>query len=46
MRDCERLSTEVFSEVSHCDSAHINYVNDRQQWSNLTSLVMVESERR
>ena len=27
------------------DSAHINYVNDRQQWSNLTSLVMVESER-
>ncbi len=27
------------------DSTHINYVYDRQQWSNLTSLVMVESER-
>ncbi len=27
------------------DPAHLRYVNDRQQWRHLTSLVLVESER-
>ena len=28
------------------DPAHIEYINDRQEWSKLTSVVMIESERR
>lgn len=36
-------------EIRRCwavsDPAHLRYVNDRQQWRHLTSLVLVESER-